>query len=97
MSVPEQPGVEWSAVRCIICNRIKQPAGRGIPMDLEGMRCDPSCPGYTMDPLPASHDPLLERLQPASVIGTPSVAATGLSQEPIDVIGRALIKTHFGV
>jgi hypothetical protein len=38
--------------RCIICNRIKQPLNTLVSADLQGMRCDMGCPGYTLDPPP---------------------------------------------
>jgi hypothetical protein len=78
-------------VRCIICNRIKQPLGAPPTVDLEGMRCDMSCPGYTLDPPPINDGPAFVRYQP------PRTNARPTGDQVVDVIGRALCKVHFGV
>ncbi len=77
----------WLPVRCIVCRRIKQPVGRPIAPDLQAMRCDDRCPGYTLDPPPGDDLPIFHRYAPVA-IGT---------QQTLDLIGRALCDLHFGV
>lgn len=84
-------------VRCIICNKIKQPLSIPVASELVGMRCDESCPGYTLDP-PAVDGSMtfLERIDLSHrAAGVDSVAGAG--DELIDVIGRALCEVHFGL
>jgi len=37
-------------VRCVVCNRPKQPRGRSAPMEMAGSLCNPDCPGYYVAP-----------------------------------------------
>jgi hypothetical protein len=81
-------GLQYLPVRCIICHRIKQPVSEPASADLQGMRCDLGCPGYTLDPPAPS-----ATVQFVRHVGPPPMPA---GDRMLDVIGRALCEVHFG-